>query len=87
MKYIYLTLLPYHDFHHFQNSSETELHIFADASGLVYGTVASTISNFDIKVSFIIVKSRLAPLKENPLTIPKLKLQAALITSRLKVTI
>ena len=73
--------------HHFQNSSEIELHIFADASNLAYGTVAyyRIIPNFDIKVSFIITKSRLAPLKKKSITIPKLELQAALIASGLKV--
>ena len=69
--------------------SERELHIFADASSLTYGKVTCyrIISNFDIKVSFIIAKSRLAPLKEKSLAIPKLELQAALIASRLKVKI
>ena len=66
-------------FHHFQNSSEMEVHIFTDVSSLGYGTVDyyGTISNFDIKVSFIIAKSRLSPLKKKSFTIPKLELQAA----------
>ena len=41
----------------------------------------------DIKVSFIIAKSRLALLKGKSLTIPKPELQAPLIASRLKVKI
>ena len=58
-------------------------------SSLTYGAVAyyRIISSFDIKVSFITVKSCLAPLKENSLTIPKLEPQAALIASRLEVKI
>ena len=44
-------------------------------------------TNLDIKVSFIIAKSRLALLKEKSLTIPKPELQAPLIASRLKVKI
>ena len=66
-------------FHHFQNSSEIEGQIFNDVSSLGDGTVDyyRTVSNFDIKVSFIIAKSRLTPLKEKSFTTPKLELQAA----------
>ena len=45
------------------------------------------ISNYNIKVSCIIGKSRLAPLNEKSLTILKLRLQEAVIASRLKVKI
>lgn len=44
-------------------------------------------SNFEIKISLIFVKFRLAPLNENSLTSPKLEIQALLIASRLKVKI
>ena len=74
-------------FHHFQNSSEIEGQIFNDVSSLGDGTVdyvafvpnarRPSVSNFDIKVSFIIAKSRLSPLKEKSFTTPKLELQAA----------
>ena len=40
--------------------------------------------NSDVKVSFVLGKSRLAPIKEKSLTIPKLELQAALIAVRIK---
>ena len=61
-------------FHHFPNSSEIKLHIFADASSLANGRGAyyRIISSFDIKVSFIFEKSCLAPLREESLIIPKL---------------
>ena len=36
---------------------------------------------------FILAKSRLAPLKERLLTIPKLELQAALIAARMRETV
>ena len=40
--------------------------------------------NSDVKVSFVLRKSRLAPIKEKSLRIPKLELQAALIAVRIK---
>ena len=67
-------------------NKNTKLHIFADLSNLVYGAVAyfrvQHENNFT--ASFIIGKSRLAPLSKNTLTIPKLELQAAVMTTRLK---
>lgn len=76
-------------FHHFQNLAEIELYIFTGASSLAYVTGAyyRVISNFGIKVLFIIAKSYLAPLKENSLIIPKLELQLVIIASRVKVKI
>ena len=74
-------------FHGFDNSSENEIHIFADASSLAYGAAAyfRILSSPNIKVFFIMGKSCLAPLNEKSLTIPKLELQAAVTASRLKV--
>ena len=70
-------------------NKNTELHIFADSSNLAYGAVAyfrvQHENNFT--ASFIIGKSRLAPLSKNTLTIPKLELQAAVMATRLKVKI
>ena len=41
----------------------------------------------NVKCGFIFRKLRLAPIKQNSLTIPKLELQAAVIASRIKLTI
>jgi len=53
--------------------------VFADASLLAYGAVALLCRDTD--VSFIMAKSRVAPLKH--LTLPKLELMAALTTAKL----
>ena len=75
---------------HFDESKLVELHIFADASSQAYAAV-SYFRSFDydnnIKCSFIMAKSRLAPLNENILSIPKLELQAAVIAVRIKNSI
>ena len=50
-----------------------ELHIFADSSSKPYGCAAyfRVVKNNKVKVSFVIGKSRLAPLKEKCLSSPK----------------
>ena len=65
------------------------MHVFADASSCAYDAVAHSRfkSNSEFKCSFVIGKSRIAPIKENPLSIPKLELQAALTATRIKVKI
>ena len=65
------------------------MHIFNASSQLAYGTCAyfRIIQGNDIKISFIIGKSRLAPLNSKILTIQKLELQAAVIASRMKCKI
>ena len=68
-----------------------ELNIFCDASSEAYGAVAyvnyfSKCSKKDIS-SFLLSKSRLAPIKEKSLAIPLLELQAAVLAIRLKNTI
>ena len=55
------------------------LHVFADASLTAYGAVAFLCSGNS--TSFVMAKSRVAPLK--PLTLPKLELMGALTVARL----
>ena len=63
--------------------------MFCDALSLAYGAVAylRVIVHNDIIFRFVIAKSRLAPLKGNSLTIPKLELQVAVLAVRLKEAI
>ena len=68
------------------HTETTKFHFFADSSNEAYNFVVylrSTL-NSDAKVSFVLGKSRLAPIKEKSLTIPKLELQAALTVVRIK---
>ena len=67
-----------------------ELHVFADASTQAYAATVylKSINNKgNIKSSFVIAKSRLAPLNMNTLSIPKLELEAAVTAARLKTTV
>ena len=68
------------------SSTDAELHIFTDASTLAYGAVAYFRYNEgnDTRCSFIMSKSRLAPIKQKTLTVPKLELQAAVVACRMK---
>ena len=61
----------------------TELHFFADASEVAYGAVCYLKVRYanHFRVSFIIGKSRLAPIKL--VTIPRLELCAAVLAARL----
>ena len=62
----------------------TQLHNFSDASQSGYGAVSYLRyedSNGDIHCSFVMAKSRVAPLKAT--TIPRLELAAAVVATRL----
>ena len=61
------------------DSTKAELHTFTDASTKAYGAV--TFLSFNDRVSFVMAKSRVAPLKAT--TLPRLELMAAVIGARI----
>ena len=69
---------------HYDECQNVQLHVFCDASEIAYGAVAyfRTVTHGRVNVSFVISKTRLAPIKT--LTIPRLELQAAVVTTWLK---
>ena len=71
------------------DTQTVELHIFADASSKAYGAAAYIkITNLSSShCNLILGKSKIAPMKNKLSTIPRLELQAALIASRIKVTV
>ena len=73
----------------FTNEQSLQLHVFSDASNNACGAAAylRLAHEENVKCSFIFGKLRLAPIKQNSLTISKLMLQAAVIESRIKVTV
>ena len=69
---------------YFGEITSTQLHHFADASQQGYGAVTYlriTDVSGNVKCSFVMGKSRLAPIK--PMTIPRMELSAAVIATRL----
>ena len=68
-------------------SGDSELHVFADASGVAYGAVAyllwPTVNGPEVRL--VAAKARVAPLRQT--TIPRLELMASLVASRLAKTI
>ena len=61
----------------------TELHVFTDASSRAYGAAVYTVNNSQQYSNLLISKARVAPCREDRLTIPKLELTASLIGARL----
>ena len=71
--------------HDFGRVISRQLHHFSDASQEGYGAVSylrMVNSRGDIHCSFVIGKARLAPLK--PMTIPRMELSAAVVSTRLE---
>ena len=68
-------------------SGDSELHLFADASGAAYGAVAyllwPTVNGPEVRL--VAAKASVAPLRQT--TIPRLELMASLVASRLARTI
>ena len=61
-----------------------QLHLFSDASEVAYSAAAylrMVNNNVDVHCSFVMGKSRLSPLK--PVTIPRMKPSAAVLSTRL----
>jgi len=68
----------------FEEVTSCQLHYFSDASQLAYGAVSylrMVNAQGDVHCSFVMGKSRLAPLK--PVTIPRMELSAAVLSTRL----
>ena len=76
---------------HKENDNDVELHVFCDGSTIAYGAVAYlkriSIDKSKPVCSFVMSKSRLAPMKEATITVPRLELQAAVLAVRLKLAI
>ena len=70
-------------------TKKVELQIFADASSKAYGAAAYiNVTNTNSKhCNLVLGKSRTAPMKNKLTTIPRLELQAALLASRIKLTV
>ena len=61
----------------------SELHIFVDTSSRAYGAAAYIVSTTNQRSNLLISKARVAPCREDRLTIPKLELTASLVGARL----
>ena len=63
------------------DNEKAQLHIFCDSSQLAYGAVAYLIGTTTNPCSFVLSKSKVAPLKQH--TLPRLELLAALLRAEL----
>ena len=61
----------------------SELHVFTDASSRAYGTAVYIVNNTHRCSNLLTSKARVAPCREDHLTIPKLELTASLVGARL----
>ena len=61
----------------------SELHVFTDASNRAYGAAMYTVNNSQQCSNLLISKARVAPCREDHLTIPKLELTASLVGTKL----
>ena len=61
----------------------SELHIFVDTSSRAYGAAAYIVNTTNQHSDLLISKARVAPCREDRLTIPKLELTASLVAARL----
>ena len=70
-------------------TKKVDLHIFAEASSKAYGAAAyiNVINTNSKHCNLILGKSKIAPMKNKFTTIPRLELQAALLASRIKLTV
>lgn len=84
LKQIYNFKIPRQYFTLDRYTSTIQLHVFSDASDKCYATVAylRIEGHGEIQTSFVSAKTRVAPLKQ-PISIPRLELQAALMGARL----
>ena len=74
--------IPIPGWYGLNSTTDEELYIFTDASTYAYVAVAyfRNDEGNDTRCSFIMSKSRLAPIKEKTLTVPKLELQTTVVT-------
>ena len=61
----------------------SELHVFTDPSSMAYGAAVYTVNDTCTRSDLLMSKARVAPCREDRLTIPKLELTASLIGARL----
>ena len=76
-----LTSLPIPRQYLTNDNEKAQLHIFCDSSQLAYGAVAYLRGTTTNTCSFVMLKSKVAPLKEH--TLPRLELLAALLGAEL----